>query len=148
MDNAGSTAFEVIARLPLTLPVDSGAKMMLKVAFAPGIQRKRSRKPAQAESRSAHHGLRNRYARRGIVGQRNGLAALAAHRHVTEALAALVEHQLTIAHSGSGKGHSRCTAGATTRNGSRGTKRSRRVRSKNYTDCGILTSRHHRGKAG
>ena len=37
MDNAGSTAFEVIAKLPLTLPVDSGAKMMLKVAFAPAL---------------------------------------------------------------------------------------------------------------
>jgi len=37
MDNAGSTAFEVIARLPLALPADSGAKTMLKVVFAPAL---------------------------------------------------------------------------------------------------------------
>jgi len=69
-----------------------------------------------------------------IVGQGNCLAALAPHRDVAEGLARRIDHQLTIADSGSGERKSRRTVGGVTGDRNRGAESAGRIGSKNQTD--------------
>ena len=134
IDSEGFTASEVMVTLPLEAPVVAGAKADRESCIFRGIQRKRRGDPAQLKSASAHRGLSDVDGRSSIVGQRNCLAALAPHRDVAKGLAGWIDHQLTIAHSGSGQRNSRRTVGGVTGDRNRGAESAGHIGSKNKTD--------------